>query len=41
MKQFLLAAAGLFAFATASAQNVTLNVKLKPIQTLVVNKSQE
>ncbi|WP_175620421.1 hypothetical protein [Chryseobacterium schmidteae] len=40
MKQFLLAAAGLFAFATASAQNVTLNVKLKPIQTLVVNKSQ-
>lgn len=41
MKQFLLAAAGLFAFATASAQNVTLKVKLKPIQTLVVNKSQE
>ncbi|SUX44833.1 hypothetical protein [Chryseobacterium indoltheticum] len=41
MKQFLLSAAGLLAFATANAQNVTLNVRLKPIQTLVVNKSQE
>lgn len=37
MKQFLFAAAGLFAFATANAQNtVTLNVKLKPVQTLIV-----
>ena len=41
MKQFLFAAAALFAFATASAQNVTLNVRLKPIQTLVVNTSQK
>ncbi|AZA60394.1 MULTISPECIES: hypothetical protein [Chryseobacterium] len=41
MKQFLLSAAGLLAFATASAQNVTLNVRLKPIQTLVVNTSQK
>lgn len=41
MKQFLFAAAGLFAFATANAQNtVKLNVKLHPIQTLVVNSSQ-
>lgn len=36
MKQFLFAAAGLFAFATANAQNVTLNVNLRPIQTIVV-----
>lgn len=37
MKQFLFAAAGLFAFATANAQNtVTLNVNLKPVQTLIV-----
>ena len=41
MKQFLFAAAGLFAFATANAQNVTLNVKLSPIQTLVVNPTQK
>jgi len=41
MKQFLLSAAGLLAFATANAQNVTLNVRLKPIQTLVVNSSQK
>ncbi len=41
MKQFLIAAAGLFAFANANAQNVTLNVKLKQIQTLVVNTSQK
>lgn len=41
MKQFLFAAAGLFAFATANAQNntVTLNVKLKPVQTLVVTSA--
>lgn len=38
MKQFLFAAAGLFAFATANAQKtVTLNVKLKPVQTLIVS----
>jgi hypothetical protein len=37
MKQFLFAAAGLFAFANVNAQNtVTLNVNLKPVQTLIV-----
>lgn len=41
MKQFLLAATGLLAFATTKAQNVTLNVRLKPIQTLVVNSGQQ
>ena len=41
MKKFLLAAAGLLAFATTNAQNVTLNVRLKPIQTLVINNAQK
>jgi len=41
MKQMLLTAAGLLAFVTANAQNVTLNVRLKPIQTLVVHNSQK
>lgn len=41
MKQILLTAAALLGFATASAQNVTLNVVLKPIQTLVVNNQQK
>lgn len=38
MKQFLFAAAGLFAVANVNAQSntVTLNVKLKPVQTLIV-----
>ena len=41
MKKFLLAAAGLLAFATTNAQNVTLIVRLKPIQTLVINNAQK
>ncbi|MCD0477939.1 hypothetical protein LPB90_05695 [Chryseobacterium sp. LC2016-29] len=42
MKQFLFAAAGLLAFANVNAQSntVTLNVKLKPVQTLIVTAAQ-
>lgn len=44
MKQFLFAAAGLFAFATANAQasastTVKLNINLKPVQTIVVTSA--
>jgi hypothetical protein len=45
MKKFILASFALLGFATVNAQtntdNVTLNVKLKPIQTLVVNPAQK
>lgn len=41
MKQFLLTALALVAFATSKAQQVKLNVILKPIQTLVVNDEQK
>lgn len=45
MKKFILTSFALLGFATVSAQtstdNVTLNVKLKPIQTLVVNPAQK
>ncbi|KIC63442.1 hypothetical protein [Chryseobacterium taiwanense] len=41
MKKFILASFAFLGFATVSAQNiVTLNVKLKPVQTLVVNPAQ-
>lgn len=41
MKKCILASFVLFGFATIAAQTVTLNVRLKPIQTLVVNNSQK
>lgn len=45
MKKFILTSFALLGFATVNAQtstdNVTLNVKLKPIQTLVVNPAQK
>ncbi|WP_294201090.1 MULTISPECIES: hypothetical protein [Chryseobacterium] len=42
MKKFIFAAFSLIGFATVNAQNtVTLNVRLKPIQTLVVNTAQK
>ena len=43
MKKFILASFAFLGFATVSAQNntVTLNVKLKPIQTLLVNPAQK
>ncbi|MGI9649795.1 hypothetical protein [Chryseobacterium sp. RLHN22] len=41
MKQFLLTAIAMVAFATTKAQQVTLNVVLKPIQTIVVNDEQK
>ncbi|MBE4947986.1 hypothetical protein [Chryseobacterium culicis] len=41
MKNLILASFALLGFATLKAQNVTLNVRLKPIQTLVVNNAQK
>lgn len=41
MKKCIVASIALFGFVTANAQNVTLNVRLKPIQTLVVNTAQK
>ncbi|WEK71710.1 MAG: hypothetical protein P0Y62_09095 [Candidatus Chryseobacterium colombiense] len=43
MKKFILASFAFLGFATVNAQTnqVTLNVKLKPIQTLVVNPAQK
>ncbi|MFY1045825.1 hypothetical protein [Chryseobacterium sp. GP-SGM7] len=41
MKQFLFTALALVAFASSKAQNVTLNVILKPIQTLTVKEEQK
>lgn len=43
MKKFILASFAFLGFATVSAQTntVTLNVKLKPIQTLLVNPAQK
>ncbi|UMQ43795.1 hypothetical protein MKS83_08830 [Chryseobacterium sp. Y16C] len=43
MKKFILTSFALLGFATVNAQNnqVTLNVKLKPIQTLLVNPAQK
>lgn len=40
MKKIILSSFLLLAFVTVNAQTVTLNVKLKPIQTLVVNPAQ-
>lgn len=41
MKNFILASFAILGFSTLKAQNVTLNVRLKPIQTLVVNNAQK
>lgn len=41
MKQFLFTALAIVAFATSKAQQVKLNVILKPIQTLVINDEQK
>lgn len=41
MKQFLFTALALVAFATSKAQNVSLNVILKPIQTLTIKDDQK
>jgi hypothetical protein len=41
MKKIILASFILLGFVKVNAQTVTLNVKLKPIQTLVVNPSQK
>ncbi|MCX8534086.1 hypothetical protein [Chryseobacterium luquanense] len=41
MKQFLFTALALVAFATSKAQNVSLNVILKPIQTLTIKEEQK
>ncbi len=41
MKKIILASFIVLGFVKMNAQNVTLNVRLKPIQTLVVNNSQK
>lgn len=41
MKKFIFTALTLVGFAAANAQTVTLNVRLKPIQTLIVNTAQK
>lgn len=41
MKKFIFTVLSLVGFATVSAQTVTLNVRLKPIQTLIVNTAQK
>lgn len=41
MKKIILASIMIIGFAKANAQDVTLNVRLKPIQTIVINKSQK
>ncbi|MFS4474372.1 hypothetical protein [Chryseobacterium sp. T20] len=41
MKNFILASFAILGFSTLQAQSVTLNVRLKPIQTLVVNNAQK
>ena len=41
MKKLILASFLMLGFVTVNAQNVTLNVNLKPIQTLVVNNAQK
>lgn len=41
MKNLIIASFILLGLSTVNAQNVTLNVKLKPIQTLVVNANQK
>lgn len=41
MKKFIITSIAILGVGTLSAQNVTLNVKLKPIQTLVVNNAQK
>ncbi|KAA0129646.1 hypothetical protein FY557_04925 [Chryseobacterium sp. SN22] len=41
MKKFIFTALSLVGFSVLSAQTVTLNVRLKPIQTLIVNTAQK
>lgn len=41
MKKFIITSIAILGVGTLSAQNVTLNVRLKPIQTLVVNNTQK
>jgi len=41
MKKFIITSIAILGVGTFSAQNVTLNVRLKPIQTLVVNNAQK
>jgi hypothetical protein len=41
MKKFIITSIAILGVGTLSAQNVTLNVRLKPIQTLVVNNAQK
>lgn len=41
MKKFIFTALTLVGFATVNAQTVTLNVRLKPVQTLIVNTAQK
>lgn len=41
MKKFIFTALALVGFGALSAQTVTLNVRLKPIQTLIVNTAQK
>lgn len=41
MKKFIITSIAILGVGTLSAQNVTLNVRLKPIQTLVVNSAQK
>ena len=41
MKNLIIASFIVLGLSTVQAQNVTLNVKLKPIQTLVVNSGQK
>ncbi|WP_294286595.1 hypothetical protein [uncultured Chryseobacterium sp.] len=41
MKKFIFTALSLVGFSALSAQTVTLNVRLKPIQTLIVNTAQK
>lgn len=41
MKKFIITSIAILGVGTISAQNVTLNVRLKPIQTLVVNNAQK
>ncbi|WP_100074000.1 hypothetical protein [Chryseobacterium camelliae] len=41
MKKIIFGSLALFGMVTVSAQSVTLNVRLKPIQTLVINSAQK